>query len=110
MPTHSDNHESTATTTTSNNCTSGDAPAKFAAKLKPSKIGHHQHSDVEIFDGGDGSDKIPTAKPQFKSLDGEKQQQSNVNIEIHKDFSFETGNYSLQQQEQPPQHQNSPLN
>lgn len=80
----------------------GDAPAKFAVQLTPPKIGHHQNSDVEIFDG---SDKITTAKPKLESLDGEKQQQSNVNIEIHNVFSFGTGNNSLL----PQQQQHSPL-
>lgn len=76
----------------------GDAPAKIAVKPKP------HHSDVEIFDG---NGKLTTAKPKLETLDGEKQQQPNVNIEIHNVFSFGTANNSLLQPEQPQQ---SPLN
>lgn len=71
----------------------GDAPAKIA--FQPSKIGHHQNSDVEVFDS---SGKRTTTKPKLEALDGEKQQQSNVNIEIHNVFSFASPNNSLSQQ------------
>lgn len=79
----------------------GDAPAKIAIHPKP------QHSDVETFDA---SGKLTTAKPKLEALDGEKQQQSNVNIEIHNVFSFGTANNSLLPSELQPQPQQSPLN
>lgn len=85
----------------------GDAPAKLA--VKPLKTAHHQNSDVEIFDA---NGKLTTSKPKFEALDGEKQQQSNVNIEIHNVFSFGTANNSLAQQQplsSQPQQQ-SPIN
>lgn len=77
----------------------GDAPAKIAIHPKP------HHSDVETFDA---SGKLTTAKPKLEALDGEKQQQSNVNIEIHNVFSFGAANNSLLPQELQPQQ--SPLN
>lgn len=81
----------------------GDAPAKIAFKPKP----HKQNSDVEIFDG---NGKFTTAKPKLETLDGEKQQQSNVNIEIHNVFSFGTANNSLSNPlSSSPFQQQSPL-
>lgn len=65
-----------------------DPPARVASKLKPSRNGVKQNTDIEVFNSEKGS--TTTAATTMP----DKDKQPNINIEIHNVFSFGGANSS----------------